>query len=727
MQLAESVYIPVELERARCAGELVAFAGAGVSMGPPANMPSFLDLAREIGEAKSALSPEDERALDRYLGRLERSDVRVQDRARDRLRERKGSHNAFHEHLLGIFREPHRVRVITTNFDTHFTSAAKAVFGSGRIPHYVGPALPPGPQFKGIAQLHGSLEHLQDRLVLTDRDFATAYMAEGWAARFLVGVFTARTILFIGYSVTDPVMQYLMRALPASERSYALCHQDECSHWTDLGVTPIPFATQRRGEKYGDLGDALKRWHWYARASVTDHDRELRRLIAAGPPASPQDADYVRARLESEVGRRTFWDAAKDAPWFAWVAEEGFLDPLLDESSLDDGIALWAHWCLQHFCLGDNPPLHQFIRGRGPHIHREFAFQLVIHLARKPLPTRPVLRQLIALLVNQRSRKDPGAQHHDWLLRKLVQEGYGEEALALLARMISIYLEPLEGGYKSLEDAYEVEGLRPLTNRLGITAPVADVDRFLKVHGSALADLVADELVALGVQRLVEAYRLLALARGADGGSLDWLSIGRTSIAPSNQDSYGHVEDVLVVVVRAGLDHWSVHDPSKLLEFGERYSRDDRRLLRRLALYAFGECRSVSPDHVLKRATEEGWATDFQIRPEFYRVLKALYTRASETAKGNLITTLRDEASWGEFDEHQAHGRFSISLLLARIDPESPATRTFAEAERLAHPNLGRGRPRWVLDQVRSRIRRGGALADQRGGDAPLDADRGSR
>ena len=53
MQLAESVSIPVELERARGAGELVVFAGAGVSMGLPADMPSFRGLAREIGEARS--------------------------------------------------------------------------------------------------------------------------------------------------------------------------------------------------------------------------------------------------------------------------------------------------------------------------------------------------------------------------------------------------------------------------------------------------------------------------------------------------------------------------------------------------------------------------------------------------------------------------------------------------------------------------------------------------
>ena len=78
----------------------------------------------------------------------------------------------------------------STGSDLHFTTAATDLFGPDRVPHYVGPALPPGRDFRGIVQLHGSLGQRQDQLVLTDRNFGAAYMAEGWAARFLVGVMT---------------------------------------------------------------------------------------------------------------------------------------------------------------------------------------------------------------------------------------------------------------------------------------------------------------------------------------------------------------------------------------------------------------------------------------------------------------------------------------------------------------------------------------------------------
>src|SRR6266550_6618456 len=79
MKVAPSLTIPDELERARNAAELVVFAGAGVSMGPPANLPSFLELAREIADPPLILRPEDEEALDRYLGRAERAKINVQE------------------------------------------------------------------------------------------------------------------------------------------------------------------------------------------------------------------------------------------------------------------------------------------------------------------------------------------------------------------------------------------------------------------------------------------------------------------------------------------------------------------------------------------------------------------------------------------------------------------------------------------------------------------------
>lgn len=317
-------------------------------MGPPANLPGFTKLAREIAGGKLGWKDEYAADLDKYLGRAERSQVDVQARARSVLSV-EGVHTPLHEHLLGIFGSPERVRLITTNFDPHFAVAATTVFPGARLPQYIGPALPPGHRFRGIAQLHGSLGHREDRLVLTDRDFADAYMAEGWAARFLTRVFADRTVLFVGYSLTDPIMRYLLHAIPATGRWYGLWHVDEATQGAEHDIVPVTFADSRSGDRYGDLNEGIKRWQWYARAAPSGHDAELRRLFALGPPTSPLDADYLRARLRTEEGRLIFWNTATQQSWFEWAAAERLLDGLVEAQGTDPHTGAWAQWCLAHF------------------------------------------------------------------------------------------------------------------------------------------------------------------------------------------------------------------------------------------------------------------------------------------------------------------------------------------------------------------------------------------
>lgn len=690
MHLATSLILPDDLERARNTGELVVFAGAGVSMGAPANLPSFRDLAIEIAGQSIAFQPEDEQALDRYLGRAERqAHVKVQDRARSKLRERTGSHTPLHEHLVGLFGNPAKVRLITTNFDTHFTAASEKVYGVGaNIRHYIGPALPPGRDFRGIAHIHGSLAQSQDRLVLTQSDFAAAYMVDGWAAQFLAGVFAQRTVLFIGYSLSDPVMRYLMSALPPTKRWFTLVHIDDVAPWSDHDISVVTFANRTTEDKFVDLYDGMERWYWYANKSVVDHDRELRRLITLGPPSSPQDTDYIRARLETEPGRITFWTAATEQHWFAWAVNEGLLDPIFDRDNTNAETVLWARWCLTNFSSGSNPLLLQFIRRRSLQLHTRVAHEIAMHFSQKDaLPSRAVLRQFIALLTNQAIALSGDTEPYEWLLNTLADANFGEEALALLEWATRIQLEPLQQLYFHFETTTEHnDELLTLSNRVGMQVPPDDINHFLQHKGGRLAASVGEEMLFLGVQRITDAYRFLDLADSPDN-SFDGLSYGRTAIAPTGQDAIAHTEDALVNLVRIPLDQWYTSAPSQLKIFGERYIADRRLLLRRLALYAFAISPPSEADKLLRKAADEHWAGDVWVRPELYHFLKQHYNTATEASKEYYIATLRDESTWGTFDESQAHARFSLSDHLLNLSPTSPVTKGFAAEERAAHPD----------------------------------------
>ena len=117
-----------------------------------------------------------------------------------------------------------RGRLVTTNFDSLFEKAQKKLRKQERSCHrmamHIAPALPPAkPEtFRGLAHLHGKLESPQDdrQLVLTTANFGMAYMLEGWALRFVIDLFRHYHVVFIGYSVEDPTMRYLVRALAAA-------------------------------------------------------------------------------------------------------------------------------------------------------------------------------------------------------------------------------------------------------------------------------------------------------------------------------------------------------------------------------------------------------------------------------------------------------------------------------------------------------------------------------
>ena len=194
--------------------DLVVFAGAGVSMGEPASLPDFKNLAKSISyysvEDFNEKEPEDQ-----FLGRLHDSGKQVHALAAQLLTQSDPQPTSLHTDLLRLYRNPKDVRIVTTNFDTLFEQAACDVFG--RQPEIsVGPTLPLGRETRGIVHVHGSVEHIRS-MVLTDKDFGRAYLTDGWAQRFLVELFRSFTVLFVGYSHSDVVMNYLSRALPPTE------------------------------------------------------------------------------------------------------------------------------------------------------------------------------------------------------------------------------------------------------------------------------------------------------------------------------------------------------------------------------------------------------------------------------------------------------------------------------------------------------------------------------
>lgn len=293
------VNFPEPLLNAQKNGTLVVFAGAGVSMGGSAKYPSFTQLAEQV--VSGALERENDEPIDRFLGRLEEQGVQVHIRTRNILSNPASKPNLLHYELLKLFPSVSKVRLVTTNFDTHFTTAASDLFTDEFEEVFHAPALPLGHDFNGIVYLHGCIEKVPKQLILTDGDFGRAYLTEGWARIFLQEMFSEYAVLFVGYSYNDPVVPHLNRGLPPNRpglRFALVKSDDDPKRWEFLGIAPLTYPLHDGPNKHIALGEAVANWVKLTQMGALDHERRIREIVELAPPLDPEDSDYIENALK---------------------------------------------------------------------------------------------------------------------------------------------------------------------------------------------------------------------------------------------------------------------------------------------------------------------------------------------------------------------------------------------------------------------------------------------
>ena len=326
--------IPEKLRQALEDREVVFFCGAGTSKG--AGLPSFEGLVESVltdllpsrvkckPGSMEALTWEtfDQKRYDEALSNLETPNLGgydpeiVRERVRNYLSKRaRALHN--HESLVRLADlDSEDGRLVTTNFDTLFERAYRKLrreeHFDRKITVRVAPALPPAKPktFKGLVYLHGRLGSSPDdrELVLTTEDFGMAYMLEGWALRFVVELFRHFHVVFIGYSLEDPTMRYLVRALTmARERDskqfkepYAFTAYESKAdigtrakserEWKLSGITPLLF--DKTGN-YAKLWTEFEYWADDHRQGISGRKQKVARL-GQHPPASSEEETTVR-------------------------------------------------------------------------------------------------------------------------------------------------------------------------------------------------------------------------------------------------------------------------------------------------------------------------------------------------------------------------------------------------------------------------------------------------
>ncbi|MEJ2693810.1 MAG: SIR2 family protein [Candidatus Thiodiazotropha sp.] len=366
-----SINFPDELIASLRASKCVVFAGAGISRGKPASLPDFNELANLVADGSGEKRNENELA-DRFLGRIFRNGVAVHKRVSDLLNLPHGRFTPLHTNLVRLFSTRNSVRIVTTNYDSLFEEAATALFGeSPEI--YRSPALPLGSDFSGIVHVHGHLDHIKG-MVVTDADFGRGYLTEGWARRFLVDLFRTYTVLFIGYSHEDIVLEYLSRALPESAvgQRFALIGEDvEQGEWLARGIKPISF-TKPSELDYSVLNNAIKQLSDYLSRTILDWKRELTALAAVKPPQDEESDHQIIDALSDKMKVRFFTNTATDKDWLSWLDSRGVLNNLFLDDRLDDRDLVLANWLAKNYVFQFPNELIFVIANHGLKINYHF-------------------------------------------------------------------------------------------------------------------------------------------------------------------------------------------------------------------------------------------------------------------------------------------------------------------------------------------------------------------
>ncbi len=285
----------------------------------------------------------------------------------------------------------------------------------------------PKSRWDGLVYLHGQLSPAAtasdlDHLVVSSGDFGLAYLTERWAAYFVSELFRNYTVCFVGYSIKDPVLRYMMDALAADRLlgesppemfafgSYSKGKKDErANEWRAKNVTPVLYPEHNR---HSYLHKTLRVWADTYRDGVRGKERIVVECAMARPLASTKQDDFVGRLLWaiSDPGglpAKRFADLnpVPSLEWLEPFAEERYLQAdlerfgvppkpstdgklafsltcrpspydrgprmvLVHEGDFGDNVMFQlARWLTRHL---DDPELVVWLANRGGRLHEQF-------------------------------------------------------------------------------------------------------------------------------------------------------------------------------------------------------------------------------------------------------------------------------------------------------------------------------------------------------------------
>ena len=677
-------------------GDLVIFAGAGVSMGEPAWLPDFKNLATAIAQGTGE-AQQDNESEDRFLGRLHHKEVQVHSIAAENLQTNLRGEipkpTDLHRDLLRLYPGPGTTRLVTTNFDLLFEGVITETFGS-KPEMFRAPAFPLGREFNGIVHLHGALDR-PGGMVLTDADFGRAYLTEGWARRFLVELFRQFTVLFVGYGHNDTVMNYLARALPESDvaKRFALTGESShnLQHWRVLGIEPIiyPQASKRDHSK---LHEGVHRLAEVFGRGVLDWKREISDLAGKKPPLSVgEEADLISEVLKDETKTRFFTKIASLPEWIGWFDKNKHLDALFDSSTLSppDGVLAW--WLTERFAHQYSNEMFLLIARHDTCLHPDFWGRLgrKLFAPDADLLDRDSLSRWVSLLF-----ATAPVDADEFVLASMGKRCAKNGLLDSLLRVFDV----VAGNRLLLKPSFARSDAGSGDQGLSVEVALPLVGDNYEPLNSLWEDSlspnlaqVAEPLLEIVTRRLREQHLTLCVWQQA-AREWDSTSSRRSAIESHEQDEYPEAVDVLVDAARDCLEWLAENQESTATRWCDHLVGSETPLLRRLAVHTLSARIELAPDQKIDWLLKHIDLHDLPALHEIFWAVKQAYPEASPKRRAALIKSILayrwpDEKS-PDKEQLTAYSHFNWLHWLRSVDNDCTLAKEALEEVLSKHPDF---------------------------------------
>jgi len=749
--------IPATLLNRLDSGTVVFFCGAGISATPGSDLPGFGELVDHVYKANHVKPDAVERealdldevdvrrrrpSFDKALGLLERrlGAQMVRQTVIARLSKPATGKLGVHKALIDLSRRSNGVRLITTNFDGRFVEAGvleSEVDAAPKLP------VPRPHSWSSVVHLHGRIPTAGGTadLVLTAADFGRAYLTERWAARFVTEVFREFTVVFVGYSLGDPVMGYMVDALAAERakggqfaEAYAFVDHDGTptgiertrDAWRAKNVSPMLYDSV---DEHNRLAGTLIRW-----AEIRSDPFQARAEIAlSGIQSLPSGADdplveRVTWALDDPTSAQALANASsvtdetdfrKIAGWLERFSESGLLtcsaattalsgsaqDPavirlvdagILAESpiTVDSTRMHLARWVAKHLHV---PQVLSWVLANGGHMHPALSREVRIQLAKPDLEVPSRLRLLWTVLLDH----EP-LGHDRFLWTALQYKAAASETERLLIEEAAmeeltphLVVRPGSAPYRTPEALVDMPSpLAPLDQCGHLLVMAGETDARDQVREILQKDSVLCRHAVALTAHLEKALSLVGVSDECYGNS----HFDRPSIAPDDQntdwesDGWSHLIDLVrdSHLALARVDRAGAH---RLLV---RWASSNLLLFRRLALHALTEV-PMSDIRLARRLLLAGrrpglW--ELELHREVLRFLRVAGSRLPRDLRVAVVRAIHagPRGAMRKIDDHlirreKALRLYKLAQAGALIDKKSRALAAEVAAEIESNPD----------------------------------------